>query len=601
MKKTTQIASIALALLTGATAQAADTDALAKRLAELERRMEQAEARAKRAENKAQQAEVQAQQAEARAKQAEAKAARFETKAAPVAAKPTVATPKATLAPTKAKPGEAQPTQELAPTVQDEFVPDYVADKEKPEEPAKATNYIPDFHGYMRSGIGTTAGGGDQACFQSNGADSKYRLGNECETYIEIELGKEMWRQNDSSFYIDTRIAYKSGQQNDWEEDPGDGSGSNSDAISQNRSLNTNPYRDSVVSVREANAQYKGIIPGQPRSNLWAGKRFYQRHDIHMADFYYWDLSGPGVGLEYWTVGPGDLSLAWVRNTDGPWANGLGDDFWDITGVRPNVINNVLSVRYANLETNKDGKLELGLEWGSADLTDGQKNVLIYDSNQNLVRKGFKSESGWFLTAEHTQSNWLGSAASFNKLIGQYATGSMASTGNNNTHSTSFSNIDYMWRILDHGTFEINDRIEMMYAAWYESKKANDGGGQKDWFSIGVRPIYRWSDTMNTALEIGYDNVNYKDGWGGPDSDGRRDLTKVTLAQEWQAGPSIWARPVIRLFATYANWNSRNSPNIPVGGCVNPGNSDWQAVTPGILDCDETDGVTFGAQMEAWW
>jgi maltoporin len=34
---------------------------------------------------------------------------------------------------------------------------------------------------------------------------------------------------------------------------------------------------------------------------------------------------------------------------------------------------------------------------------------------------------------------------------------------------------------------------------------------------------------------------------------------------------------------------------------VNPGNSDWQAVTPGILDCDETDGFTFGAQMEAWW
>ncbi len=65
-----------------------------------------------------------------------------------------------------------------------------------------------------------------------------------------------------------------------------------------------------------------------------------------MADFYYWDLSGPGVGLEYWTVGPGDLSLAWVRNTDGPWANGLGDDFWENTGIRPNVVNNVISARY---------------------------------------------------------------------------------------------------------------------------------------------------------------------------------------------------------------------------------------------------------------
>ena len=37
-----------------------------------------------------------------------------------------------------------------------------------------------DFHGYGRSGIGSTTGGGDQACFQAAGAPAKYRLGNEC-------------------------------------------------------------------------------------------------------------------------------------------------------------------------------------------------------------------------------------------------------------------------------------------------------------------------------------------------------------------------------------------------------------------------------------
>ena len=135
-------------------------------------------------------------------------------------------------------------------------------------------NYLPDFHGYLRSGIGATSGGGDQACFQSNGADSKYRLGNECETYMEIVLGKMLWEQNAQNFYIDTRMAYKSAEQNDWSEDPGDGSGSNSDDISFNRARTTNPYRDSVVSLREANAQFRGVIPGQERSNLWAGKKF---------------------------------------------------------------------------------------------------------------------------------------------------------------------------------------------------------------------------------------------------------------------------------------------------------------------------------------
>lgn len=496
-------------------------------------------------------------------------------------------------------------------------------------------NYLPDFHGYLRSGIGATSGGGDQSCFQSNGADTKYRLGNECETYMEIVLGKSMWEQNAQSFYVDTRIAYKSAQQNDWSEDPGDGSGSNSDAISGDRAMTAHPYRDSVVSVREANAQFKGVIPGQEKSTLWAGKKFYQRHDIHMADFYYWDLSGPGVGLEYWTLGPGDLSLAWVRNTDGPWVNGQGTDFYNDEIIRPNVINNVLSARYANLKTNTDGSLEIGIEYGTADLTNDQDSFRRIELETGEIRnlQPFNYENGWLFTAEHTQGNWFGNG--FNKFILQYATGSMAATGNNNTHSSSnagadyyardidgnptvLPTLDYMWRVIDHGTVEIGKRVEMMYAVWYESKKRNDAtladglpatgsGGEKNWFSIGIRPIYKWTDTMNTALEIGYDNVNFSGGYAGyglssddidnvPEgmtADDLRscatlndscDLFKVTLAQQWQAGPSIWARPVIRLFVTYADWNSGNFPQ-----------------TPGIIAADDTSGVTFGAQMEAWW
>ena len=113
---------------------------------------------------------------------------------------------------------------------------------------------------------------------------------------------------------------------------------------------------------------------------------------------------------------------------------------------------------------------------------------------------------------------------------------------------------------------------------------------------------------MNTALEIGYDNVNFNGDYAGgglTDSDiedieaqglnpddfrscatlnDSCELFKVTLAQQWQAGPSIWARPVIRIFATYADWNEGNFPQ-----------------TPGIIAADDNSGLTFGAQMEAWW
>ncbi len=76
-----------------------------------------------------------------------------------------------------------------------------------------------------------------------------------------------MWKEGDKSFYFDTNVAYSVNQQNDWE--------------------STDP------AFREANVQGKNLIEWLPGSTIWAGKRFYQRHDVHMIDFYYWDISGP--------------------------------------------------------------------------------------------------------------------------------------------------------------------------------------------------------------------------------------------------------------------------------------------------------------------
>ena len=42
------------------------------------------------------------------------------------------------------------------------------------------------FHGYFRSGYGLNSEGGQQVAFQAPGAEAKYRLGNEAETYGEF-------------------------------------------------------------------------------------------------------------------------------------------------------------------------------------------------------------------------------------------------------------------------------------------------------------------------------------------------------------------------------------------------------------------------------
>ena len=38
-------------------------------------------------------------------------------------------------------------------------------------------------------------------------------------------------------------------------------------------------------------------------AQIWAGKRFYQRKDIHILDFYYLNDSGTGAGVEGIPVG----------------------------------------------------------------------------------------------------------------------------------------------------------------------------------------------------------------------------------------------------------------------------------------------------------
>lgn len=278
-----------------------------------------------------------------------------------------------------------------------------------------------DFHGYARSGIGWTGSGGEQQCFKATGAQSKYRLGNECETYAELKLGQELWKEGDKSFYFDTNVAYSVNQEDDWE--------------------STSP------AFREANIQGKNLIDWLPGSTLWAGKRFYQRHDVHMIDFYYWDISGPGAGLENVDLGFGKLSLAATRNSESGGSYTFSSD--DTKKYAAKTANDVFDIRLAGLETNPGGVLELGVDYGRANPQDDYR-----------LEDG-ASKDGWMWTGEHTQSIWGG----FNKFVVQYATDAMTSWNSGHSQGTSIDNNGSMIRVLDHGAMDFNDDWGLMYVA----------------------------------------------------------------------------------------------------------------------------------------
>jgi maltoporin len=401
-----------------------------------------------------------------------------------------------------------------------------------------------DFHGYLRSGVGATAGGGDQACFQAAGAPAKYRLGNECETYAEIGLGQEVWSEGNRSFYVDSMIAYRSDQGNDWEAGGTDTDGGEN-----------NPFDEAgTTSIRQFNVVGKNLIPSLPGAAIWAGKRYYKRHDVHINDYYYWDVSGPGAGIEDIDLGFAKASVAWIRNTDGDWV-------YQGSGTGTNLANDTLDFRLAEIDVNPGGKLEIGYDYGKANLTDEQERD-----------PGYEDQKGHLVTLEHTQSDWFGG---YNKLALQYGTdGIIGSSGRNSTGNSDGK----MFRLVNQGVVGLSDNIEMMYVQIYEDRDFDNDSGQT-WASFGVRPVYKWSDVMSTALEFGYDRVD-------PQADGEstRDLKKLTLAQQWSAGNSFWSRPQIRVFATYAKWD---------GGR-------YQAASESI-DAGDDDGLTFGVQAEAWW
>ena len=51
-----------------------------------------------------------------------------------------------------------------------------------------------EFHGYLRSGIGGSAPSGNQVCFVPAQIGYKFRLGNECENYAELELRQSVYK-----------------------------------------------------------------------------------------------------------------------------------------------------------------------------------------------------------------------------------------------------------------------------------------------------------------------------------------------------------------------------------------------------------------------
>ncbi|WP_026972057.1 maltoporin LamB [Aliagarivorans marinus] len=394
-----------------------------------------------------------------------------------------------------------------------------------------------EFHGYMRSGIGATASGGDQMCFQADGSPYKHRLGNECETYAEAAFVANAYEEGDKSMSVHALFAYSVAGNNDWEDD--------------------------APATREMFVKGDNMVDGLNGATIWAGKRYYQRRDVHQIDYYYLANAGAGGGIENIDLGFGKLSAAWVRNTEEAYLD-TNNPIEPRDREVEDFAGNNLDLRLDGIQTNTNGELSLVAIYGKYSENDGTD--LDTDNTK---------DSGVFLMAEHAQ----GFMGGFNKLSFTYANDAMAGIGafgqlrGIKAEDSNDSNKANYYRVLNFGMVELGANTNVSYVLNYENYDRKDDAGQS-LFTIGVRPQYNWNTNLSTIVDLGYDIVDFDDAAEKEDN----KLFKATVAQQWQAGPGAFARPAIRAFATYA----RADQNIS-------------------RDADSKDEVTFGLQAEAWW
>nr|WP_256675669.1 carbohydrate porin [Pseudomonas sp. R5(2019)] len=384
--------------------------------------------------------------------------------------------------------------------------------------------YSMDFSGYLRTGAGDSTQGGKQSCFQLPGAQSKYRLGNECEQYIELDLRQDLLSLDDGSVVSLEGMAQFYNEYGHSLEFDGE---------------------HGFTRMNQLYAEWSKM-PALKGGSFWAGRRFYNRNDIHISDFFYWNQSATGFGFDQ--VALGDLIYSYVFSRK--------DNLFQKDYVTRH------DVTVSGFNSNPGGEVQLGISY------------LDKPSRED-------AHHGWSLIAQHTQIAFLGGV---NKFAVQYGQGPGTALGY--TGDSTLDESNRSWRIVEFFDWQLTHSFSGQVEVVYQKDTRPDGDAQ-NWLSIGVRPVYAITPQFKFVTEVGRDQV---DAPGGT-----RKLTKYTIAPTWSPkGPGFWDRPEIRLYYTYATWNKAAQR---AASMQSPG----AALSDTGAFGTDLHGSNVGIQVEYWW
>src|SRR5262245_31933559 len=394
-----------------------------------------------------------------------------------------------------------------------------------------------EFHGYFRSGYGVNSKGGQQVAFQAPGAGAKYRLGNEAETYGEFILVNN-WvnpERESNKAWFRTEVMLEANT-------------TNSASYANFPVANSNDQ----FRLREAFARGGNLFESQPDAKFWAGERYYRRQHIEINDFYPLDMSGYGGGVEDVNLGFGKMAIGYLAGARP-----------DVATQNGNYIKNNLDVRLYDLE----GPLGVWAGWFDFATSNG---------GTTPTGTAIPTTNGYAAGIRYARLNWHGG---FQQVGVQYGTGAASNFSATIDDPSRF--IDSSKRLLITGQmlFQPNDTFAIMPIAIFQ--RTQDGNPEHEWdrwISFGARPQVFLSRFVSVAVEGGFDHTRsgagLYEGW----------LRKLTIAPQIGAGRQFFSRPVLRGFATYANWSDG-----------------LRGLVGGTPFRNARNGLTYGVQLETWW
>ncbi len=381
-----------------------------------------------------------------------------------------------------------------------------------------------DFNGYFRAGTGMSGDGNGDVGFNKNAVG---RLGNEDDNYYEFGFAQEL-KTGEQNWRVESMIASGDTGSSGWE--------------------------DSQINVAQFNVQAQGLIAADKDATLWAGKRYYQRKDIHITDFYYLNTSGTGGGIENLSLGNQKLSVALISDGDNDDSSGY-----------------IFDTRLADISLWQDASLELALAYNFSTQKDGQsENADDGVMATAIIQQGLSN--GFNQTVLQYGRNGYGAQIANYGSGGYYHRGDSAHNGANGFRVLN-------WGVVSAGDWEIGHQLAFMMGmdiGGFDSSGISTGQQfDTHQYSAVVRPMYKWNDTMRTIFEAGYSaGKEIVDGTSKDDF----AYSKLTVAQGWAMGDNFWSRPELRVYGSYLT----DHDGTTFG---NKGDSEY----------------VFGVQVEAWW